>query len=201
MIKIEPTNPQVVYVPTYNPTVVYGAWPYPTYPPYTYYPPGYAAATAAFSFTAGVALGAAWGYAWGGCNWHGGDVDINVNRNTNFNTNINRQRYQANFQARGQNAQGAWRHDATHRKGVAYRDQGTAQRFNRGTNAQAAASREAFRGRAESGRQELARGGADRIGQAGYERARWCRKPRRWATGTRARGAGAVKATLETAVG
>ena len=138
VIKIEPANPQVVYVPTYNPTVVYGAWPYPTYPPYTYYPPGYAAATAAFSFTAGVALGAAWGYAWGGCNWRGGDVDININRNTNFNTNINRQRYQANFQARGQSAQGAWRHDATHRKGVAYRDQGTAQRFNRGTNAQAA---------------------------------------------------------------
>ena len=167
VIKIEPANPQVVYVPTYNPTVVYGAWPYPAYPPYSYYPPGYAAATAAFSFTAGVALGAAWGYAWGGCNWRGGDVDININRNTNFNTNINRQRYQANFQARGQSAQGAWRHDATHRKGVAYSDQGTAQRFNRGTNAQAAASREAFRGRAESGRQELARGGADRIGQAG----------------------------------
>ena len=35
VIKIEPTNPQVVYVPTYNPTVVYGAWPYPTYPPYS----------------------------------------------------------------------------------------------------------------------------------------------------------------------
>ena len=172
VIKIEPANPQVVYVPTYNPTVVYGAWPYPAYPPYSYYPPGYAAATAAFSFTAGVALGAAWGYAWGGCNWRGGDVDININRNTNFNTNINRQRYQANFQARGQSAQGAWRHDATHRKGVAYRDQGTAQRFNRGTNAQAAASREAFRGRAESGRQELARGGADRIGQAGERESR-----------------------------
>ena len=36
VIRIEPTNPQVVYVPTYNPTVVYGAWPYPAYPPYTY---------------------------------------------------------------------------------------------------------------------------------------------------------------------
>ena len=167
VIKIEPANPQVVYVPTYNPTVVYGAWPYPAYPPYAYYPPGYVATTAAFSFAAGVALGAAWGYAWGGCNWHGGDVDINVNRNTNFNTNINRQRYQANFQARGQSAQGAWQHDASHRKGVAYRDQGTAQRFNRGTNAQATQAREAFRGRAESGRQELARGGADRFGPGG----------------------------------
>ena len=33
VIKIEPASPQVVYVPTYNPTVVYGAWPYPAYPP------------------------------------------------------------------------------------------------------------------------------------------------------------------------
>jgi len=29
IIKIEPTNPEVVYVPSYNPTVVYGPWPYP----------------------------------------------------------------------------------------------------------------------------------------------------------------------------
>ena len=41
VIKIEPASPQVVYVPTYNPTVVYGAWPYPAYPPYPWYPPGY----------------------------------------------------------------------------------------------------------------------------------------------------------------
>ena len=40
IIRIEPADPEVVYVPTYNPTVVYGAWPYPAYPPYAYYPPG-----------------------------------------------------------------------------------------------------------------------------------------------------------------
>ena len=133
VIKIEPANPQVVYVPTYNPTVVYGAWPYPAYPPYTYYPYG-AVAAGAFAFTAGVALGAAWGYAWGGCNWHGGDVNVNVNRNTNFNTNINRENYRANMEARGQRGQGTWQHDASHRRGVSYRDQGTAQRFNRGSD-------------------------------------------------------------------
>jgi hypothetical protein len=38
VIVIEPAQPQVVYVPMYNPTVVYGAWPYPSYPPY-YIPP------------------------------------------------------------------------------------------------------------------------------------------------------------------
>src|SRR5437763_4871905 len=34
---IAPTDPQVVYVPSYNPGWVYGSWPYPAYPP-TYYP-------------------------------------------------------------------------------------------------------------------------------------------------------------------
>ena len=85
---------------TDNPTVVYGAWPYPAYPPYPWYPPGYVA-TAAFSFAAGVAVGAAWGYAWGGCNWRGGNVDVDINRNVNINnTHINRQNYQANSSTR-----------------------------------------------------------------------------------------------------
>ncbi len=75
-IIIQPANPEVVYVPTYNPTVVYGAWPYPSYPPYYYYPPGYVPGAALFSFGVGLAVGAAWGYAWGGANWHGGDVNI-----------------------------------------------------------------------------------------------------------------------------
>ncbi len=167
VIKIEPADPQIVYVPTYNPTVVYGAWPYPAYPPYPWYPPGYVATAAVFTFAAGVALGAAWGYAWGGCNWGRGDVDINVNRNTNINnTHINREKYKQDFQARGQGDGGAWKHDASHRKGVSYRDNATAQKFNRGTDAQAAKSREAYRGRAESGRQELAH---DRGGVGGRE--------------------------------
>src|SRR5690242_20506061 len=82
VIKIEPTNPEVVYVPTYNPTVVYGAWPYPAYPPYAYYPPGYVAGGALLGFTAGAIIG---GALWGNCNWGGGNVDIDVNRYNNFN--------------------------------------------------------------------------------------------------------------------
>ena len=157
-IIIEPADPQVVYVPTYNPTVVYGAWWYPSYPPYYYYPPGYAAGAALFSFGVGVAVGAAWGYAWGGCNWRGGNVDINVNRNTNINNNIDRSKYQ-NKVTSGQGGRGEWKHDPEHRKGVSYRDQGTAQKFDRGASRDAQ-SREAFRGRAEAGRQDIARGDA-----------------------------------------
>jgi hypothetical protein len=165
VIIIEPASPQVIYVPTYNPTVVYGAWAYPAYPPYPVYPPGYVATTAAFSFAAGAAVGAAWGYAWGHSDWHGGDVDINYNQNTNINNNINREKYKQQGQGKGQGGQAGqgnkWQHDASHRGGASYRDQGTAQKYNRGTGGEAAKSREAYRGREEQGRQDLAKGGAD----------------------------------------
>ncbi|MFM0223431.1 DUF3300 domain-containing protein [Paraburkholderia dipogonis] len=87
-IQIVPANPQVVYVPTYNPTVVYGVWPYPAYPPvYVPPPPGYVIGT---SFVAGLAFGTGVAVAnalWGGFDWHSHDVNINVNRYNNINVN------------------------------------------------------------------------------------------------------------------
>ncbi|HEV8503146.1 MAG TPA: DUF3300 domain-containing protein [Casimicrobiaceae bacterium] len=143
IIKIEPTNPEVVYVPTYNPTVVYGAWPYPAYPPYYWYPPGYGYypyGGALLGFTAGVIIG---GALWGNCNWGGGNVNINVNRYNNFNrTNI---------------SNGNWNHNVNHRGAVPYRDKGVAQQYGRGQSRDAA-SRDAFRGRADAGRQSIQRG-------------------------------------------
>ena len=140
IVKIEPANPEVVYVPTYNPTVVYGAWPYPAYPPYYYYPPGYAPGAALFTFGAGMVVGAA---LWGDCNWGHGDVNINTNRYNNFNrTNV-------------QSAN--WQHQVEHRKGVQYRDNASRQKYGRAQQP-GADSREAFRGRAEQGRQDIARG-------------------------------------------
>jgi hypothetical protein len=172
VITIEPANPQVVYVPAYNPTVVYGAWPYPAYPPYYPYPPGYAWGTALLSFGAGMAVGAA---LWGNCNWGGGNVDVNVNNYNSYSNNVNRSnvanervshyqqgdRGQRNDRGQGGN-RAEWKHNPENRRGVQYRDQATQQRFNRGPSAgqQPAQSREAFRGRAEQGRQELGRGGA-----------------------------------------
>ncbi|MFZ2197118.1 MAG: DUF3300 domain-containing protein [Thermodesulfovibrionales bacterium] len=162
VIIIESSSPEVVYVPSYNPTVVYGAWPYPAYPPAYYYPP----VVTPYAFGAGIAIGAAWGYAWGHSDWHGGDVDIDVNRNSNVNRNIDRSKYsqQRGEGGRGgQGGQGKWQHDAGHRGGASYRDQGTAQKYNRGTGSQAAQSRDAYRGRAEQGRQDISKGGADQF--------------------------------------
>jgi hypothetical protein len=86
VIMIEPAAPQVVYVPTDNPAVVYGTWWYPHYPPvYLPPPPGYVFGTALVS---GIAFGIGiTNSLWGGCNWHSHSVNINVNRYNNINVN------------------------------------------------------------------------------------------------------------------
>ncbi len=165
IIEIAPTDPEVVYVPTYNPTVVYGAWAYPAYPPYPVYayPPG----AAFFSFTAGVIVG---GALWGNCNWGHSDVDINVNNYNNFNrtdinnrnTNINNR--DTNVSNRSNNQ--SWQHNPEHRKGVEYRDQGTQQKFGKASNPQATQARNEYRGRAEEGRQDISREGAGNMRDA-----------------------------------
>ena len=139
IIKIEPADPQVVYVPTYNPTVVYGTWPYPAYPPAYYYPPGYTAGAAFWTFTAGVIVGSA---LWGNCNWHGNDIYINRTNYNNFNrTNIK--------------GDTNWSHNVDHRRGVAYKDQRVAQQYNRGASTRDVKAREQFRGKAEAGRADM----------------------------------------------
>jgi hypothetical protein len=82
VIAIAPTNPDTVYVPYYDPAVVYGDWPYPDYPPYHWEPPsyiGYGLLGAGLAFGAGWAV-ANWGNYWGGdINWGGGGNNI-INR-------------------------------------------------------------------------------------------------------------------------
>lgn len=168
IIIIESASPEVIYVPAYNPVVVYGSWWWPHYRPLIFFPPP---PGLFLGFGMGFAMGAAWGYAWGHCSWRHGSVNINVNKNININKNINRNAYAKKYQAKGQldrNGRGTWQHDQSHRKGVSYRDDRTAQKFNRGTSSDAARSRESFRGRADQGRQDLSRGGGDRTsGRAG----------------------------------
>jgi len=124
VVVIEPADPQVVYVPSYNPTVVYGAPPpaYP-YPPVYYPPPGYYAAGMALTFGLGVAMGAAWGGGWGSCGW-GGDNDININNSNNFNSS-------RNTVNRGgdRGGSGKWQHNPQHRGGAPYGDRATANKF------------------------------------------------------------------------
>ena len=126
VVVVEQANPQVVYVPSYSPVVVYGPPVYP-YPPiyYPYYPPGAVVATSMISFGVGVAMGAAWGGGWGyHPGWGGNDIDIDIDnnyvRNSNRNTNISGNR---------PGNTGKWQHDAQHRGGAPYSDRATADRF------------------------------------------------------------------------
>src|SRR3954453_20084079 len=86
VIAIEQTNPDTLYVPYYDPAVVYGGWPYPAYPPYYFGYPGYIGAgiiATGLAFGAGWALGrwAAGGNYWGGAiNWNRNVNNININR-------------------------------------------------------------------------------------------------------------------------
>ena len=130
-IVIEPAVPQVVYVPVYDPMIVYGPWWWPAYPPYYYYPRGRVIAGRVIGFGLGVAVGVAWGYAWGGFNWHRHDVVINVTRNVYINNRIDRNRYMSHVTT-GSGGQGMWRHDPVHRGGVAYRSPSVAHQFGRG---------------------------------------------------------------------
>jgi hypothetical protein len=141
-IEIQPANPTVVYVPTYNPTVVYGSWPYPSYPPYYVSPVGATVAAGVLGFAAGVAVGSAWNSGWGSWNWGGGNFNANVNRNVNINrNNVNVSNIQTS----------KWQHDSAHRKGVAYRDSATRQQFGQ-KGAGSADARRDFRGYSQDGK-------------------------------------------------
>src|SRR6266481_4643570 len=131
VIEIQQANPDVVYVPSYDPAVVYGPPP-PAYPYYPYTYPGYVPGTA-LAWGAGIALGAAaWG-AWGGggwgwnCGWGHGNVDVNVNNKyvNNYNKNVNKNFNQANLNKTNYNQankinSGNWQHNPQHRGGAPY---------------------------------------------------------------------------------
>jgi hypothetical protein len=138
VIIIEPAQPNTVYVPVYQPTVVYGSWWYPSYPPYYwapppyYYPPGGA-------FVSGVFWGAAIvgisNGLWGGVNWGRGDVNINVNKYNNVNVNNKISNNNNNF-----------KHNADRRGDVPYRDSKSREQFGK-KQLDGAKDREAYRGK------------------------------------------------------
>jgi hypothetical protein len=116
VIAIEPAVPDTVYVPYYDPAVVYGSWPYPAYPPYYFGYPGYipgAVIGAGIAFGAGFALG-----RWtSGGNYWGGNINWN-------NNNININRPTVNPLSGGN-----WQHNPAHRQGVRYNNANVANRY------------------------------------------------------------------------
>ncbi len=120
-IEIQPADPQVIYVPQYDPAYVWGApgWgAYPSlyYPYYGYgwYPP----------IRIGLFFGGWGGWGWGGWgwgwgpNWFGGGLFINAGFYNHYGYGfggVYAGRFGAGFAGRT-----AWAHDAAHRMGAAY---------------------------------------------------------------------------------
>jgi len=145
VIVVQPASTQVIYVPSYNPVVVYGPPVYP-YPPIYYPPPpppGAYVATAVIAFGVGMAVGAAWGghYGWG-CGWGHNDVNINVDNNFNRNTNVNRNR--------GGASGNTWQHNPQHRGGAPYSNQATASKYGGTARGGSSANRQASAGQQAS---------------------------------------------------
>jgi hypothetical protein len=169
VVVIEQSNPQVVYVPSYDPVVVWGVAPVYAYPPIVY-PAGYYAAGVALSFGVGLAMGAMWGGGWGyGCGW-GGNNTININNNNNFNRNSNRTNNIGNGsgnRGNGNRANGGnWQHNPQHRGGAPYGDRSTANKFGGTTRGDSAGNRQAS-ARQNAGERGGGAGVGDRSGGAG----------------------------------
>jgi len=124
VIVVQPTNPEVVYVPVYTPTVVYGPPVYP-YPP-IYYPPPPPPGAYLVAFTVGVMWRSA---VWGGSCCYAGwghSNTIIINNNNHYN--------QINHYGGGGNNN--WQHNPQHRGGAPYPNQNVANKYGGGGQGQ-----------------------------------------------------------------
>jgi hypothetical protein len=124
-IVIQPANPQMIYLPNYDPAYFWGP---PLYYPYAnwFYPPYGGGAYWGFGMgiPMGMYFGGGWG-GWGGWGWGFGWGGHSLMINNNF---IHRY----NFNSRGIGSltgTSAWSHDASHRQGVPYSNSAVSNRY------------------------------------------------------------------------
>lgn len=117
-IKIEPADPEVIYVPVYDPLYVYGPWWYPAFPPYYWYYPRGVVVGGFISFRPRVFIGVNL-FPWIWFDWPLHSIHIDIHKTSRFHR----------FDRRRDFDRPVWGHNPSHRKGVAYRDRKTSQRF------------------------------------------------------------------------
>jgi len=119
IVEIEPANPDVIYVPVYNPVWVWGPPLWYPYPGWWWPGPGVMVGGFGFGFGIGINIGgffgAGWG-GWGGWGWHPGWGAHTVIVNNTF---IHRYNFNTAYMA---NVHGTavWQHNAAFRGGVPY---------------------------------------------------------------------------------
>jgi len=115
-IIIEPANPQIIYLPYYDPLYMYGPWWYPAYPPYYWGPVGVSIGVG-FYYWPGLYFSFAFG-DWCYFDWPHHYIYIDVHKRPHY---VRRDRWGTRS--------GRWTHIPLHRRGVAYRDTYTARKF------------------------------------------------------------------------
>ena len=118
-------NPEIVYLPYYNPLVVYGAWWWPTHQPVYWAPwPGYYTRPGhARGFAWGAGIPVARGFFYCTPDWQRRSVNI-VNVNTYYYrpVYVNRQTEITHNVSVMNSASNVWQHDTAHRRDAPYRD-------------------------------------------------------------------------------
>ena len=171
-IYIQPASPQVIYVPVYNPLIVYGPWPYPAHQPYYYRPAGWPVATSFFGFGGGIFVGFG---LWGTCDWHRHIVFVDVARYRRFTEIVNVESRRGGIEhgriGPRERDRLVWQHDVRHRENVEYRHT-AAQQHVVAPKPAVVPSREPFRGRVEQPRAEQPRIAQPRVEQPRAEQPR-----------------------------
>jgi hypothetical protein len=171
-IYIEPASTQVIYVPVYNPLIVYGAWPYPAHQPYYYHPVGWPVARGFFGFGGGIFVGFG---LWGTCDWHRRVVFVDVARYRRFTEVVNVEGRRGEIE-RGrigprEGDRLAWQHDVRHRESVEVRHT-AAQQHVAAPRPAVIPSHEPFYGRVDQPRVDQPRTGQPRMEQPRVEQPR-----------------------------
>lgn len=129
-IAVVPASPQIIYVPYYDPRVVYGPWWWPAYPPVYWrpWPDYYARPGYAMGWGPGIGISA--GFFFGVVDWHRRHVRVVHVDNYYYNTVIVNRRNAGDARPAPVNrGPGSWQHDPSHRRGIAYRDPEQQRRF------------------------------------------------------------------------
>ncbi|MFQ6372162.1 DUF3300 domain-containing protein [Shewanella sp. YIC-542] len=120
-IVIVPADPQVIWVPYYDPRIVYGTWRWQSYPPFYWDPfPGYVVAphTRFYWYNSGIRI--SFNFFFSRFHWHERNVWVDYRRN-----HYRYEPYRSSISSGGQR----WRHQMEHRRGVHYRHQSVQQRY------------------------------------------------------------------------
>ncbi|WP_299569802.1 DUF3300 domain-containing protein [uncultured Shewanella sp.] len=122
-IIIEPAQPEVIYVPVYDPRVVYGHWRWHAYPPVYWHYPAYAYYRPHRPIYWGPSVYINFNYFFGAVHWSHHRVVVVNHRNTRYYRKPHKIAYSTGSQR--------WKHKPAHRRGVAYKAPKVSHRYDK----------------------------------------------------------------------